>query len=210
MEGILLAALLFLAGVLAPTQAVEPSPAAIADSGRQAPADVIVPGNEDTASGAVHALQTWQLGGIGGNWLAVGQPNTLNRDDRAVFRFDIGPYLFAGKVKKARLRLLVDPQTRGETFRLEHYTGERFVLAAKDLGSTQVEKVASFTVAKGTPAGLALDFDVTAHVNRDLESGFGFSAFRLRSEFAAASGNPDNTPSLITIANGSLALEITP
>ena len=176
----------------------------------QAANDVIAPGKEDTASGALNALETWQLGGIGGTWLAVGQPNTLNRDDRAVCRFAVAMYLRAGKVAKATLRLAVDPQTRGETFRLDHFTGERFALSAKDLGSTQVEKVASFEVKKGTPAGLPLSFDVTAAVNQDLEAGFGFSAFRLRSEFAALSGNPDNTPSLITIVNGSLALEITP
>jgi len=172
--------------------------------------DTIVPGPEDVASGAVHALETWQLGGIGGTWLAVGQPNTLNRDDRAVLRFDVRQYLTAGKVTKATLRFRVDPQTRGETFRLEHFTAERLALAAKDLGSTQVEKVASVAVAKGTPAGLALDFEVTPCVNRDLEAGFGLCAFRLRSEFAEASGNPDNTPSLITLVNGSMALEMVP
>jgi hypothetical protein len=172
--------------------------------------DKIVPGPKDAASGACNALETWQLGGIGGNWLAVGQPNTLNRDDRAVFRFDVRRYLTAGRVTRATLRLAADPQTRGETFRLEHFTVERFVLAAKDLGSTQVELVRSFEVKHGTPAGLSLSFDVTGSVNRDLEAGFGSSAFRLRSEYAETAGNPTNSPSLITIANGSLALDVTP
>ena len=170
----------------------------------------IVPGSQDVASGACNALETWQLGGIGGNWLAVGQPNTLNRDDRAVFRFDIRRYLTAGRVAKATLRLAADPQTRGETFRLEHYTAERFMLAPKDLGSTQVELVKSFEVKHGTPPGLAHQFDVTDAVNRDLEAGFGLAAFRLRSELAAAVGNPTNSPSLITIVNGSLALDVAP
>jgi hypothetical protein len=115
-----------------------------------------------------------------------------------------------GRISKATLRLVADPQTRGETFRLEHFTGERILLSPKDLGSTQVETVARFEVKHGTPAGLALEFEVTAAVNHDLEAGFGGSAFRLRSEFAETSGNPDNTPSLITIKNGSLALEIVP
>jgi hypothetical protein len=172
--------------------------------------DTIVPGPKDAASGACNALETWQLGGIGGNWLAVGQPNTLNRDDRAVFRFDIRRYLTTGRVAKATLRLAADPQTRGETFRLEHFTVERFVLAAKDLGSTQLGFVRSFEVKRGTPAGLALSFDVTGAVNRDLEAGFGAVAFRLRSEHAEAVGNPNNSPSLITIVNGSLALDVTP
>ena len=172
--------------------------------------DTIVPGPEDAASGARHAIETWQLGGIGGNWLAVGQPNTTNRDDRAVVRFDIRRYLTAGRVTKATLRLAADPQTRGETFRLEHFTVERIVLAAKDLGSNQVELVRSFEVKRGTPAGLVLSFDVTGAVNRDLEAGFGFSAFRFRSEFAETTGNPTNSPSLITIVNGSLALDVTP
>ncbi|NUQ66589.1 MAG: hypothetical protein HUU20_29350 [Pirellulales bacterium] len=171
--------------------------------------DTIFPGPKDAASGARHAIETWQLGGIGGNWLAVGQPNTTNRDDRAVFRFDIRRYLTAGRVAKATLRLAADPQTRGETFRLEHFTAERFVLAAKDLGSIQVELVTSFEVKRGTPAGLPLSFDVTGAVNRDLESGFGSSAFRLRSEYAETVGNPNNSPSLITIVNGSLALDVT-
>lgn len=170
--------------------------------------DTIVPGPKDVASGARNALETWQLGGIGGRWLAVGQPNTLNRDDRAVFRFDIRPYLTAGKVAKATLRLAVDPQTRGETFWLEHFTAERVVLAAKDLGSTQVELVHSFEVNRGTPAGLALSFDVTGAVNRDLEAGLGFVAFRLRSRCAETAGNPTNSPSLISIVNGSLSLEV--
>lgn len=172
--------------------------------------DTILPGPGDVASGAVNALETWQLGGIGGTWLAVGQPNTLNRDDRAVLRFDIRPYLTRGKVAGATLRFRADPQTRGETFRLEHFTNERLALAAKDLGSTQVEQVARFEVAKGTPAGLPLSFDVTACMNRDLEAGFGSCACRLRSEFAEASGNPDNTPSLITLVNGSIVLEVVP
>lgn len=172
--------------------------------------DTIVPGPNDVASGACNALETWQPGGIGGHWLAVGQPNTLNRDDRAIFRFDIRPFLTTGRVTKATLRLAVNPQTRGETFRLEHFSAERYALAAKDLGSTQVELVKSFDVKRGTPAGLALGFDVTAAVNRDLESGFGFVAFRLRSEYAEAVGNPDNRPSLVTIVNGSLALDVVP
>jgi hypothetical protein len=171
--------------------------------------DTIVPGPKDAASGACNALETWQLGGIGGNWLAVGQPNTLNRDDRAVFRFDLRRYLTAGKVAKATLRLAVDPQTRGETFRLEHFSAERFVLAPKDLGSIQVEPLRSFEVKRGTPAGLKLSFDVTRAVNRDLEAGFGSIAFRLRSEYAETAGNPTNSPSLITIVNGSLALDVT-
>ncbi|MBM4091341.1 MAG: hypothetical protein FJ276_18245 [Planctomycetes bacterium] len=184
--------------------------ATVATAGPASATDTIVPGPEDAASGARHALETWQLGGIGGTWLAVGQPNTTNRDDRAVFRFDIRRYLTAGKVAKVTLRLSADPQTRGETFRLEHFTAERIVLAAKDLRSTQVELVRSFEVKRGTPAGLTLRFDVTGAVNRDLEAGFGFSTFRLRSEFAEAVGNPDNTPSLISIVSGSLALDVTP
>jgi hypothetical protein len=172
--------------------------------------ETVVPGPRDTASGATHAIETWQLGGIGGNWLAVGQPNTLNRDDRAVFRFDIRRYLTAGRVTKATLRLAANPQTRGETFRLEHFTIERILLAAKDLGSTQVELIKTFDVKRGTPSGLALSFDVTAAVNRDLEVGFGFVAFRLRSKHAETVGNPYNSPSLITIVNGSIALDITP
>ena len=204
MKGIVCVAALLLASSLAVSRAAGPA------AGGQAAKDVIVPGQKDTASGALHALQTWQLGGIGGKWLAVGQPNTLNRDDRAVFRFGVAMYLFRGKVAKAVLQVVVNPQTRGETFRLDHFTGERTVLSAKDLGSAQVEKVTSFEVKKGTPAGLRLSFDVTGQVNRDLEAGFGFSAFRLRSEFAATVGNPDNSPSLISIKNGTLSLTITP
>lgn len=173
-------------------------------------ADVVMPGKEDTASGALSDVATWTLGGISGNWLAVGQPNTLNRDDRAVFRFDIRTYLSAGKVTQATLRLVASPQTRGETFRLDHYTAERFALAAKDLGSTQVEKITTFEFQRSGPAGVPLSCEVTAAVNRDLAAGFGYSAFRLLSEFASTRGNPDNTPSLITIVNGSLALEIAP
>lgn len=210
MKETVLCATLLLASALTVARAADlPAARKDAPAGRAA-ADVIVPGPEDTASGALHALETWQLGGIGGKWLAVGQPNTLNRDDRAVFRFDIGMYLTPGRVGKATLRLVVIPQTRGETFRLDHYTGERFVLATKDLGSAQIEKVASFEVRKGATGDMPLSFDVTAALNRDLEAGFGCSAFRLRSEFAATSGNPDNTPSLITIANGTLALDIEP
>jgi hypothetical protein len=204
MKGIVCVAALLLASSLAVSRAAGPA------AGGQAAKDVIVPGQKDTASGALHALQTWQLGGIGGKWLAVGQPNTLNRDDRAVFRFDIAMYLFRGKVTKAVLQVVVNPQTRGETFRLDHFTGERTVLSAKDLGSAQVEKVTSFEVKKGTPAGLRLSFDVTSQVNRDLEAGFGFNALRLKSEFAERVGNPDNSPSLISIKNGTLSLTITP
>jgi hypothetical protein len=43
------------------------------------------------------------------------------------------------------------------------------VLSAKDLGSAQVEKVASFEVRKGATGNMPLSVDVTAALNRDLE-----------------------------------------
>ena len=119
MQGSALPVAFLVAGTLVLAPAAEPVAAENHAPAGQATTAVVVPGPTDTASGARHALQTWQLGGIGGNWLAVGQPNTLNRDDRAVFRFDITSYLTPGRIAKARLRLQANPQTRGETFRLE-------------------------------------------------------------------------------------------
>ena len=169
---------------------------------------IIKPGAQDTGSGASAAVSIWYVGGIGGSWLAVGQPNTLDRNDRAVIRFDLARFIAAGKIKHAVLRFKIEPFTQGETFQLEHFTIERLSLSGNDLNSQQIESVRNFEVKPKTVSGSESAFNVTAAVNKDLAAGFGYVTFRVKSINAEKFGNPNNKPGGITIIKESIELEV--
>ena len=168
----------------------------------------IKPANGDLGSGAANSVGCWYPGGIGGTWLAVGNPNELNRNDRVIIRFDISPFIVKGRIRQAVLKFKMEPFTKGETFQLEHFTVERVALSGNDLISTATEAVKDFTVRTGTPSGTELAFVVTALVNRDLSIGFGGSTFRLKSLTVEKVGNPENKPSGISVVKDSIRLEI--
>jgi hypothetical protein len=49
--------------------------------------------SDDCGSGASIRLDWYTPGGLGGSEMFIGNPNALGRNDRALIRFDIQPYL---------------------------------------------------------------------------------------------------------------------
>ena len=175
-------------------------------------ADVVIPDAQGIGSGACSDPDTvWYINGIGGTWLAVGQPNTLNRRDRVVFRFSILKYMPKCKIKKATLRFdytAAGAQKRDNLIEVEHFTAERIFISGKDLNSPFTDSVAQFTATVNDPHNKQMEFDVTDKVNADLAKGFEFCAFRVRSITADTKGNDMMKSSFLTIENKSMKLII--
>ncbi len=168
---------------------------------------VVTPQEGDLASGASSNPDTvWYLNGIDGRWLAVGNPNLLNRRDKVTVRFDLSPWVFPGPVKKA---WLCYRQTafgyRPEEIIIEHFLTERWMLSGKDLISTQTETLANY-VSEVDAGQLTMIVDVTEAVNRDLRRGFGWTTFRIASATAEREANPENAATGVTVDNGTLQL----
>lgn len=172
--------------------------------------EVIVPDANGVGSGACSNPNTvWYINGIGGRWLAVGQPNKLNRRDRVVFRFSILKYMPQCKVKKATLRFdytAAGEQKRDNLIEVEHFNNERIFISGKDLNSTFTEGVAQFKVTVKDARNSKVEFDVTDKVNADLAKGFEFCAFRVKSITADKEGNDEMKSSYMTVENKSMRL----
>ena len=172
--------------------------------------ETVVPGVHDLGSGCSSNIEHWQFGGINGNWLAVGQPNTLNRRDRVVMRFDLAKYLAKGKVNRAELSFSLElfGRLRQEELQVEHFNVERQILKGNDLISIQTHTVSTFSLDPKITGPRNFSFDVTAQVNRDLRQGFGSSTFRLISQSAEKFGNPFNAATGATVINGTVKLSV--
>ena len=172
--------------------------------------ETVVPGVHDLGSGCSSNSELWEFGGINGNWLAVGQPNTLNRRDRVVMRFDLAKYLAKGKVNRAELSFSLElfGRLRQEDLHVEHFTVERPILKSNDLISIQTHTVSTFSLDPKITGPRNFSFDVTAQVNQDLRQGFGSSTFRLISQSAEKFGNPFNAATGATVINGTVKLRV--
>ena len=175
-------------------------------------AEVVIPDAQGVGSGACSDPDTvWYINGIGGTWLAVGQPNILNRRDRVVFRFPIIKYMPQCKVRKATLRFdytAAGEQKRDNLIEVEHFTAERIFISGKDLNSPFTDSVAQFKVTVNDAHNSKVEFDVTDKVNADLSKGFEFCAFRVRSITADTKGNDMMKSSFLTVENKSMKLII--
>ncbi len=175
-------------------------------------AQILLPDKEGIASGASSNPDTvWYLNGIDGKWLAVGQPNLLNRRDKVTFRFDISGFIPTGKVKKAVLQYEQVPfaaRYRDELLVLDHFNIERAKLSGNDLISNQVDTVRKYVLERAVTNPVITRIDVTGQVNADLAKGFGYSTFRVSSQSAEVQGNPRNEATGVTINNGTMKLFI--
>jgi len=174
---------------------------------------IIQPGTDDMASGALSdPHKVWYLNGIDGTWLAVGQPNTLNRRDRVVFRFPISHLVPTGEIKNAVLVFKYSSggkQKRNNIIQIEHFNVERIKLSGNDLISNAVEPVTQFAVLPEV-RNKKITFDVSEKINSDIISGFGFSTFRIKSITADELGNIAMESSYVTVKNNSIKLFIEP
>ena len=173
----------------------------------------LVPNKNCVASGSSVDINVWRVNGIGGRWLAVGQPNHLDRKDKVTFSFDLEKYINKGKIRRAILcysQNLFGSKYRSEEILLKHFTTERMILKNNDLVSNQVNLIGDYIVDKGLKTSLDSKIDVTQAINADLQKGAFFSTFRLESLSAEKLGNPGLKPVGISILNKSIKLYIKP
>ena len=166
---------------------------------------------KDLACGSSVCPQIWNPGGIkAGLW--IGHGNQFDHRYRALLRFDIRPFLIAGKVKKAKLKFSVlgiygKQSTR--KFQLQYFTSEKMLLGFNDLTDVRVKKINCFTLKRKMKYPLTLSFDVSSELNSVLYKGFGSCTFRLLDEWAEKHGNPENIGAGTAIIPNSVKLYIT-
>lgn len=169
--------------------------------------------DKDVASGASKSATLWYPGGISGRWLAVGNPNKYNRNDKVVFRFPLAGFISRGSVKKAVLRFRVHTDkrnTRKEDLVLEHFTTDRRILTAQSLITQEVKELGQ--VASLAPGkNVIVKMDVTSAVNNDIEKGYPFIGFRVTSITAEKYGAPGNgIINCASIVKNSIVLDVIP
>lgn len=167
----------------------------------------------DIGSGASSNIKFWYPGGIDGRWLAVGNPNKFNRNDKVVFRFPLALFIAVGKVQKAELHFRLKASkknSRPENIMLEHFTKDRRELTGQALISHDVEDVGALpTLEIGKT--VTVKIDVTKYVNKDLAKGYSFINFRLTSLTAEKYGVPENgRHNYASLIKNSVKLDVKP
>ncbi len=171
-------------------------------------ADLCPEREEDYGSGPKAIAGLYYPGGIPKLGLAVGHPNSLARDDRAVVKFNLTPFLLSQQpVATATLQFSVAGfQARDsleqQTVKIDHlnYT-LRESLAGTDLIHREVETVDSVAVNRlDIQSGRSgvYSVDVTSAVNADIKQGRKFCGFRL-SNALTEEGNPDARPLCVVL-----------
>jgi hypothetical protein len=164
--------------------------------------DVLVPeSNADYGSGST-AANLYYPGGLGsGIGLFLGQPNTLTRNDRALVKFRISPYLWSARpVDSATLYFRVAsfcaPEDAHE-IEITHLSYDADSLSANDMLNFRAEIVASVSVKRKnnvpTDTNKEYTVDVAKYVNADIGKGNLYSAFRFRDVTAETKDRADVT-----------------
>jgi hypothetical protein len=145
-------------------------------------------------------------------YLWAGNPNTLNRRDRVIMRFDLTKYLAKGRVSKAELCMAVDPFGIYDenTFVMEQLMRERMELKPTDVLSDDAEKRAEFVLTKDTKGPSRQRFDLTDCVNSVLQVGHTQLVLRLRDMTVDSRGNKKNKAEGLAVKGDELKLEIMP
>ncbi|MBI3923240.1 MAG: hypothetical protein HY318_17600 [Armatimonadetes bacterium] len=160
--------------------------------------EVLVPkSSADYGSGYTVGGGVFYPGGIPGIGLFLGQPNTQTRNDRALVRFTISPYLLSGSpVDSAKLCFGVAyyyaPEDAHE-IEVTHLSYDADSLSVKDMLNARVVIVGKVSVKKGKPTGPEEEYsiDVTKFVNADIAKGNMYSAFRFKDVTAETKTRPN-------------------
>ena len=147
--------------------------------------EVLVPeSTADYGSGMTAGGGNFYAGGVPNLGLFLGQPNMYNRNDRALARFTISPYLLSGNpVNSANLYFGVASFSAPEdTHEIEitHLSYDADPFSKNDLLNSRAEIVGSVSVKKNEPADKEYSIDITKYVNTDIEAGNIYAAFRFR------------------------------
>ena len=161
----------------------------------------------EAGSAACSCIDWWQT-----KLLRMGHPNTLDRRDRTTARFELSPYLLAGRVAKAELCLTLNSygiKDRDE-FVVQRLVRNREAIRSVDTLSEDAEEIARFAIRAGERNPTRCRLDVTAAVNGLRASGHVQLVVRVCDETAERRGNPEHVPHGAEIANGGFTLEVKP
>ena len=166
---------------------------------------------KDLACGSSICPQVWNPGGIRpGLW--IGHANQFDHRYRTLLRFDIRPFLIAGKIKKAILKFSVrgiyGKQSKRK-FKLQYFTIEKMLLGFNDLADIRVKNVKDFTLKRKIKYPRMLSFNITSELNSALYKGFGSCSFQILDEWAEKHGNPEHIGAGTVIIPDSVKLKIT-
>ena len=177
----------------------------------KAPAvDVVPDPKKDMISGNLR-MTLWLPGGVGKKKKAffVGRPNTTNRNDRVLVRFDCTDFVAKGSVSRAELCFNVTPfgkAKKSKIFMLEYLPVANSELIKNDMSQSKTEVVAQFIVEDyRKPAEFKID--LTGVINKALYNGTGFMKFRFRDLEAENSRNIEKKSSAISLSRVKLTIE---
>lgn len=142
--------------------------------------------------------------------LRVGHPNVLNRGDRTTMRFDLSPYLTAGRVTRAELCLALNHYgiTNANGFVAHRLVCDREEIRPVDTLSDDTEELGRFVVRSGDEKPARRRIDVTDAVNGLLETGHVNLVVRIRDATVEKYGNPGRRPEGGELVKEELRLEI--
>lgn len=152
---------------------------------------------EQVAGGASRHTPFFQVGGIEGLGLFVGQPNPLLRDDRVLLRFDLAKYPVrlrdASPLERATLRLqvaaVVSPRETERALEVSYSRRTPTPFTGFDLVRADFVTLKQVDVPLDA-AGRWFAIDVTNAVNEAFNSGLPGVVFRIRDPAAEQAGNP--------------------
>lgn len=162
---------------------------------------------DDYGSGATVRTDWYSPGGISGIGAFAGHPNSLNRGDRVLVRFNVSP-LFVLPASEttgisANLRFCI-AQVAGKTdvrkIEVSHLRYDPWSLGGNDLVNADADVVGVFEVRRADCSGRVFTVDVSASVRANLTRGDKYCAFRIRDVGAEAHGNVDLVPTGVTVA----------
>lgn len=162
-------------------------------------------GIEDYGSGPSVMDDRYTPGGLEQVGLFVGNPNSLPRKDRALFKYDLKPLLLsASRIKSAVLdfhvEYLIGPEEMRE-MRIKHLNNPVATFAGTDINSPDAEEIAVVEISidelingkNGVAAVPPKEVDVTSALKKSLDRGDTSCAFRfedVRVESSAAAIEP--------------------
>jgi hypothetical protein len=164
----------------------------------------------DFGSGAAIQTQWYSPGGIPGMGLFAGHANSITRNDRSVFRFDLSRFALNASSSNTLASVVLAFEVREiygksaarnvEISLLEYETG---ALSGDDVINSKLKLVETRVISRADFRGQIYRVDVTSLANANLWRGCPSLIFRFRDVRAETSGNVDVQSTGIQLQDGS-------
>jgi hypothetical protein len=163
----------------------------------------------DFGSGAAVQTQWYSPGGIPGMGLFVGHANSITRNDRSVFRFDLSRFALNASSSNTLASVVLAFEVRevyGKTdarkVEISLLEYETAALSGDDVVNSKLKVVETRVVSRADFRGQIYRVDVTSCVNANLWRGCPSIIFRFRDVQAETSGNVDVQSTGIQLQDG--------